>query len=166
MTEASSYRKIAGCANQDTPPAFCLRVSAGKSSQNAILNAPFPRHLLKDAFQNSRNTELCLDSEAILDLKNLKLNLLADETAWFLLLDYKFHSKSIFWPATVPEALMSEPAATKTTDNQSQFSEALNLKKRDIQLKPEWVNPRPNYVAEGCVDQVKTVRSPQLTRQT
>ncbi|MBD2040854.1 hypothetical protein [Microcoleus sp. FACHB-672] len=166
MAEASSYRKITGRDHQDASLDSRLAVTAGNSRQNAILNAPYRRHLLKDASQNSPNAQLSLYHEAILVLKNIKLNLLVDETARLLLLDYEFYRKNIFWPATLPEALMSEPAMTKTTENPYRFSDALNLTDRDIQLKPEWVNPIPNNVAGGCVYQVKTVRSPQLTRPT
>lgn len=166
MAEASSYRKITGCVDQDAPLLSRLRVTAGNSSQDVILNTPYRRYLLKDASQNSLKAKLCLNRGTILVLKGIKLNLFADETAWFLLLDYEFYRKNIFWPATVPEALISEPAMTKRTDNPYRFSDALNLTDQDIQLKPEWVNPFPNNVAVGCVNQVKTVRSPQLTRPT
>ena len=166
MAEASSYRQIAGCADQDVPLDSRLRVTAGNSSQETIHN-PYSRHyLLKDASQNSPNAQLGLNCRAILVLKNLKLNLLVDETAGFLLLDYESYRNNIFWPATVPEALTSEPAMTKKTDHSYRFSEALTLTDRDSQLKPEWVNPIPNNVAVGCVYEVKTVRSPQLTRPT
>ncbi|MBW4683453.1 MAG: hypothetical protein KME19_25690 [Microcoleus vaginatus WJT46-NPBG5] len=135
MAEASSYRKITGCDDQDAPLDSRLRVTAGQSRQDAILNARSQRHLLKDASQNSPNPQLSLDSEAILVLKNTKLNLLVDETPWLLLLDYEFYRKNIFWPATVPEALMSEPAMTKRTENQDRFSDALNLNRSRHSVK-------------------------------
>ncbi|MDI9634305.1 aminomethyl-transferring glycine dehydrogenase subunit GcvPB [Geitlerinema splendidum] len=133
-----------------------------QSSQDAILNANYLRHLLKDHYRASHNDRPCMHEFVVSALKQKK----AGSSAYGIakrLLDYGFHSPTIYWPGIVPEAVMIEPTETETPETLRQFAQALIAIDREIEQDPEFVNHAPNNLTVGRVDEAKAARQPQLT---
>lgn len=133
-----------------------------QSSQDAILNANYLRHLLKDDYQPSHSDRPCMHEFVVSAIKQKK----AGSSAYGLakrLLDYGFHAPTIYWPGIVPEAVMIEPTETETPETLKQFAEALIQIDREIQQDPEFVNHAPNNLEVGRVDEAQAARKPQLT---
>jgi glycine dehydrogenase subunit 2 len=135
-----------------------------QSSQDAILNANFLRHLLKDYYTPSHGHKPCMHEFVVSALKQKKAGTSAAGIAKRLL-DYGFHSPTMYWPAIVPEALMIEPTETETPTTLRQFADALIKIDQEIEQDPEFVNHAPHNLAIGRVDEAKAARNPRLTWQ-
>lgn len=135
-----------------------------QSSQDAILNANFLRYLLKDYYTPSHGHKPCMHEFVVSALKQKKAGTSAAGIAKRLL-DYGFHSPTMYWPAIVPEALMIEPTETETPTTLRQFADALIKIDQEIEQDPEFVNHAPHNLAIGRVDEAKAARNPRLTWQ-
>jgi len=133
-----------------------------QSSQDAILNANFLRHLLKAHYIPSHSHKPCMHEFVVSAIKQKKAGTSAAGIAKRLL-DYGFHSPTMYWPAIVPEALMIEPTETETPTTLRQFADALIKIDHEIEQDPEFVNHAPHNLAIGRVDEAKAARNPQLT---
>ena len=94
------------------------------ASENAVLNANYMMHMLKDSFEmpfgNGRRMH-----EFVMSLADLK----KERTITALdfakaLLDYKVHPPTMYFPLIVPEALMVEPTETETRET---LDEAISI---------------------------------------
>ena len=133
-----------------------------QSSQDAILNANFLRHLLAAHYTPSHSHKPCMHEFVVSALKQKKAGTSAGGIAKRLL-DYGFHSPTMYWPAIVPEALMIEPTETETPTTLRQFADALIKIDQEVEQDPEFVNHAPHNLAIGKVDEAKAARNPQLT---
>ena len=133
-----------------------------QSSQDAILNANYLRHLLQATYQVSHAQNPCMHEFVVSALPQKKAGSSAYGVAKRLL-DYGFHAPTIYWPAIVPEALMIEPTETETPETLRQFAEAMMQIDKDVREKPDFVDLSPHDLSVGRVDEVKAARQPQLT---
>ena len=133
-----------------------------QSSQDAILNANYLRHLLKGTYEPSHNHTACMHEFVVSGVKQKK----AGSSAYGIakrLLDYGFHAPTVYWPAIVPEAIMIEPTETETPETLRQFAQAMIQIDQEIQQDADFVNHAPYNLPVGRVDEAKAARSPKLT---
>jgi glycine dehydrogenase subunit 2 len=133
-----------------------------QSSEDAILNANYLRHLLADRYAPSHADKPCMHEFVVSAQKQKQAGTGAAGIAKRLL-DYGFHSPTMYWPAIVPEALMIEPTETETPTTLRYFADALIKIDQEIAQEPDFVNHAPHNLINGRVDEAKAARHPQLT---
>ena len=75
------------------------------------------------------------------------------------LLDYGFHSPTVYFPLTVPEAIMVEPTETESKETLDTFTEALF---RITEESPEQLHDAPISTKITRPDEVKAARNPVM----
>ncbi|MFQ5794765.1 MAG: aminomethyl-transferring glycine dehydrogenase subunit GcvPB [Candidatus Bipolaricaulia bacterium] len=79
------------------------------------------------------------------------------------LLDYGFHSPTIYFPLIVPEALMIEPTETESKETLDAFAEALEEIAQEAKENPELLKQAPHTTPVRRLDEVRAARHPILT---
>lgn len=132
-----------------------------QASQNAVLNANYMMHELKDLYSMAYDT-ICMH-EFVMSLKDLKktTGISAMDIAKGLL-DRGIHPPTMYFPLIVEEALMAEPTETEskeTLDDAIQvFRELYELAKTD----PEKLHEAPVTTPVTRLDEVGAARHPVL----
>jgi glycine dehydrogenase subunit 2 len=75
------------------------------------------------------------------------------------LLDYGFHAPTVYFPLTIPEALMIEPTETESKQMLDAFADALA---RILNEPPELVHAAPHTTPVSRPDEVQAARRPVL----
>jgi len=75
------------------------------------------------------------------------------------LLDYGFHAPTVYFPLTVPEAMMIEPTETESKETLDRFAETLA---RIIQESPDMLHEAPHAMPISRPDEVQAARKPVL----
>ena len=78
------------------------------------------------------------------------------------LIDYGIHPPTIYFPLTVPEALMVEPTETESKHTLDQFIAALRAILAEAAATPELVRSAPHTTPIGRLDEVAAARRPVL----
>jgi glycine dehydrogenase subunit 2 len=73
------------------------------------------------------------------------------------LLDYGFHAPTVYFPLTVPEAMMIEPTETESKETMDSFAEALF---RITEESPELLHEAPHSTIISRPDEVRAARQP------
>lgn len=132
------------------------------ASMNAVLNANYMMHNLKDIFTMPFGKGRCMH-EFVISLSDLK----KDKSVTALdfaksLLDYGIHPPTMYFPLIVQEALMVEPTETETKETLDEaieiFKEVYNKACQD----PEAVHNSPTTTPIGRPDEVTAARNPIL----
>jgi len=75
------------------------------------------------------------------------------------LLDYGFHSPTVYFPLVVPEALMMEPTETESKETLDRFADALiQIANEDA----EFLHNAPHTTRISRPDEVKAAKEPVL----
>jgi glycine dehydrogenase subunit 2 len=75
------------------------------------------------------------------------------------LLDYGFHAPTVYFPLTVPEAMMMEPTETESKETLDAFAETLS---RIVQEPAQLLHEAPHTTEISRPDEVKAARKPVL----
>jgi glycine dehydrogenase subunit 2 len=78
------------------------------------------------------------------------------------LIDYGIHPPTIYFPLTVPEALMVEPTETESKATLDHFVAALRAILHEAAATPELVREAPHSTPLGRLDEVTAARRPVL----
>ena len=78
------------------------------------------------------------------------------------LIDYGIHPPTIYFPLTVPEALMVEPTETESKATLDHFVGALRAILKEAAATPELVRGAPHSTPLGRLDEVAAARRPVL----
>ena len=78
------------------------------------------------------------------------------------LIDYGIHPPTIYFPLTVPEALMVEPTETESKDTLDHFVAALRAILEEAATTPDLVREAPHSTPLGRLDEVTAARRPIL----
>lgn len=135
-----------------------------EAAENATLNANYMKARLKDKYKMS-NDLLCMH-EFVMSLQPLKeeTGVTAKDVAKGLL-DYGMHPPTMYFPLTVPEALMVEPTETETKESLDRAIDAF-LEMWDVAHEnPEVLKTAPHNAPIKRPDEVQAARSPILTYQ-
>ena len=75
------------------------------------------------------------------------------------LLDYGFHAPTVYFPLTVPEAMMIEPTETESKETLDAFAEVLF---RITEESPELLHEAPHSTVISRPDEVRAARQPMM----
>ena len=128
-------------------------------SENAVLNANYLLSQVKD-FLSVPHGDRCMH-EFVASAKELKKNknLSAMDVAKRVL-DYGFHAPTVYFPLTVPEAVMVEPTETESKETLDAFAASL---RQIIDESSEVTTSAPHSTHVSRPDEVRAARQPKLT---
>jgi len=133
------------------------------ASRRAVLNANYMRKRILDTiplvempYQELRMHEFVLSASKAKAARGIRALDIAKR-----LLDYGYHSPTVYFPLIVDEAIMIEPTETESMRTLDRFCEALRHVVMDED--PEVVRAAPHQTAVGRVDEVKAVKEARLT---
>lgn len=143
--------------------AYCYIRSHGpdglrRVSEQAVLNANYLLSRVKH-FLPVPQGERCMH-EFVASAKKLKSErgVSAMDIAKRLL-DFGYHAPTVYFPQTVPEALMCEPTETESKETLDAFAETLF---RITEESPELLHEAPHTTAISRPDEVAAARQPTL----
>jgi len=127
-------------------------------SENAVLNANYLLSLLKDVLPVPHG-DRCMH-EFVASAKDLKKDkhLTAMDIAKRVL-DFGFHAPTVYFPMTVPEAIMIEPTETESKETLDAFADTI---KRIVDETADVAASAPHSTAVNRPDEVRAARQPQL----
>jgi glycine dehydrogenase subunit 2 len=127
-------------------------------SEHAVLNANYLLALVKDVYEVPHG-DRCMH-EFVASAKTLRRTkkISAMDIAKRLL-DFGYHSPTVYFPLVVPEALMMEPTETESKETLDAFAAAL-LKMVDE--SPEMLQKAPHHLPISRPDEVKAAKEPVL----
>jgi glycine dehydrogenase subunit 2 len=128
-------------------------------SENAVLNANYllsrVKHIVPVPQGNRCMHEFVASATALKKEKGISAMDVAKR-----LLDYGFHAPTVYFPLTVPEAMMCEPTETESKETLDAFAEVLF---RIIDEDAETLHNAPHTTAVSRPDEVRAARQPVLT---
>jgi glycine dehydrogenase subunit 2 len=134
------------------------------ASENAVLNANYMMHLLKDTFDIPFSGH-CMH-EFVISLEELKKDKGVSALDFAkTLLDYGMHPPTMYFPLIVHEALMVEPTETESRET---LEEAVAIYKKILERaleEPEALHLSPVNTPVGRPDEVTAARSPVVCCQ-
>jgi glycine dehydrogenase subunit 2 len=127
-------------------------------SENAVLNANYLMHLLKDVLPVP-NGRTCMH-EFVASAKGLKDS--QDISAMDIakrLLDFGFHAPTVYFPLVVAEAMMIEPTETESKETLDAFAKVI---RQIAQEDSGFLHEAPHETAVSRPDEVSAARKPIL----
>jgi len=131
-----------------------------RASRAAVINANYLLSRLKETFPAPYGGR-CMH-EFVLSASNLKEGGVRALDVAKALIDRGFHPPTIYFPLTVPEAMMIEPTETETRETLDEFASAMTEIAREAQSNPEALHEAPTKAFSRRLDEVKAARKPQL----
>ncbi len=147
MVKAYTYIKAIGCDG--------LR----KVGEVAVLNANYMKEKLKKHY-NLPHDKVCMH-EFILNDEGLPSGITTIDIAKRLL-DYGFHSPTIYFPLIVHGAIMIEPTETESKETLDSFINAMIEIRKDCNENPDLIKKAPHSTIIKRLDAVKAAREPNL----
>ncbi len=131
-------------------------------SGNAVLNANYLRVKLKNEY-NCPVDRTCMH-EFVINDQNIPNGVTTNDIAKRIL-DYGFHSPTVYFPLLVKGAIMIEPTETETLESLDSFISAMIEIKKDALEKPEILKSAPHTTPVKRIDAVFAARKPVLKWQ-
>ncbi len=129
-------------------------------SETAVLNANYVMEKLRPHYRFP--TPRPCKHECVLSVaREAKKGVQAIDIAKALI-DRGFHPPTMYFPTTVPEALMIEPTETESKETLDAFIDAMIEIRRQIDTDPEKVTGCPTTTVVGRLDEGKAARHPDL----
>ncbi len=127
-------------------------------SEQAVLNANYLLARLKDVYEVP-NGPRCMH-EFVASAKYLRRDKkISAMDIGKRLLDYGFHAPTVYFPLTVPEALMIEPTETESKETLDRFAETMiRIQNED----PAMLHQAPHTLPISRPDEVRAAREPIL----
>ncbi|MCF7808514.1 MAG: aminomethyl-transferring glycine dehydrogenase subunit GcvPB [Candidatus Marinimicrobia bacterium] len=125
-------------------------------SKVAIINANYLMHKLKDVFELAYD-KTCMHEFVLSAQKQKKQGVNALQIAKRLL-DFGFHSPTMYFPLIVKEALMIEPTESETKETLDRFVEVMTRIAREVETDPDILNTAPHTTPVGRVDETRANR--------
>jgi glycine dehydrogenase subunit 2 len=127
-------------------------------SENAVLNANYllsrVKHILPVPQGNRCMHEFVASGSVLKRDRNISAMDIAKR-----LLDFGFHAPTVYFPLTVPEAIMIEPTETESKETLDAFAEILfRITEEDAQM----LHDAPHSTAVSRPDEVRAARQPRL----
>ena len=132
-----------------------------EASQNAVLNANYMMHKLKDLYTIACD-EVCMH-EFVMSLADLKkqTGVSAMDIAKGLL-DHGIHPPTMYFPLIVHEALMVEPTETESRETLDEAIEVFHKIYQEALDNPQSLHSAPHNTPIGRPDEVTAARKPVL----
>ena len=126
-------------------------------SEVAIANANYMMHKLKDVFELAYDRtcmhEFVLSAQAQKAKGTNALNMAKR------LLDFGFHSPTMYFPLIVKEALMIEPTESENKETLDRFIDVMKQIAEEVESNPELVHTAPHTTPVGRVDETYANRN-------
>ncbi len=132
-------------------------------SENAVLNANYILHQLRDYYQLSYD-RTCLHECVFSGKTQASLGVHTLDIAKRLI-DLGFHPPTVYFPLTVDEALMIEPTETESVETLDAFIAAMRQIAREAETDPELVRSAPHSTPVMRLDEVTAARKLDLRWQ-
>jgi glycine dehydrogenase subunit 2 len=144
--------------------AYAYILSLGKQgmaevSGHAVLNAHYLSALLRTSFNLPINRG-CMH-EFVLNDDNLPNGVTTNDIAKRIL-DYGYHSPTIYFPLLIHGAIMIEPTETENKRSLDEFAAAMEMIRDEINTSPDIVKTAPQNTSVKRVDAVLAARKPVL----
>ncbi|MBI44610.1 MAG: glycine dehydrogenase (aminomethyl-transferring) [Candidatus Marinimicrobia bacterium] len=141
--------------------AYVYILSLGKEglkevSQKALLNANYLKTLLME-FYDVPYSEGTMHEFVISAEKQKKKGMKAFDIAKNLL-DFGFHSPTVYFPINIPESIMIEPTETETKETLDLFCEKMKYLNDNIAQKLEYFKDAPHHTPIRKLDEAKANR--------
>ncbi len=131
------------------------------ASSLAVLNARYLWSQLKDSYDVASDRpcmhEVVLTDESLEKKTGVKTLDVAKR-----LLDYGFHSPTVYFPLVVKGALMIEPTETETKQTLDEFAAAMKAIAAEAAADGEKVKSAPHLTRVGRLDEARAARKPRL----
>jgi glycine dehydrogenase subunit 2 len=127
-------------------------------SENAVLNANYLLSRVKHILPVPQG-ERCLHEFVATAAPLKKKNGASAMDLAKRLLDFGFHAPTVYFPLTVPEAMMIEPTETESKETLDAFAETLF---RITEESPELLHDAPHSTLISRPDEVRAARQPML----
>jgi glycine dehydrogenase subunit 2 len=131
-----------------------------RASRAAVINANYLLSKLKETFP-APHGDRCMH-EFVLTASNLKEYGVRALDVAKALIDRGFHPPTVYFPLTVPEAMMIEPTETETRETLDAFAAAMKEIAREARENPEGLHESPRRAFSRRLDEVKAARTPRL----
>lgn len=131
------------------------------SAQNAVLNANYLMHQLKDHYHVAYDTTCMHEFVISLDKEKHEQNISAMDIAKSLL-DHGIHPPTMYFPLIVHEALMIEPTETEAKETLDHAAEVFKEIKEKAVSDPQAVHEAPYMTPVRRLDEVKAARELHL----
>ncbi|MDP6852554.1 MAG: aminomethyl-transferring glycine dehydrogenase subunit GcvPB [Candidatus Marinimicrobia bacterium] len=131
-----------------------------KMSRQAIINANYLKHQLKDAF-HIPFPEGTLHEFVVSGVKQKEKGVKVLDIAKALL-DHGFHAPTIYFPNNVPEAMMIEPTESETRETLDRFVSSMLEINESINTNPESIKQCPVNTPVSRLDETKANRELNL----
>lgn len=128
-------------------------------SENAVLNARYLAAKLADVFEIPHHP--CMHEFVISARREAAAGVRAADIAKRIL-DFGYHSPTVYFPLTVPEALMVEPTETESRETLDRFAAVMAGIAREAREEPDLVRGAPHCLPVKRVDEVRAARQPQV----
>ncbi len=129
-------------------------------SENAILNANYVMHALKDRYTLPFD-RTCMH-EFVFSANRQKAHGVTATDIGKRLLDFGIHAPTVYFPLIVSEALMIEPTETETRETLDNFIQVMRQIADEAENDPETVQHAPHTTTVGRLDQTLAARKPRL----
>ncbi len=129
-----------------------------EAAERAVLNSNYLRKLLEGHLELPYGS--LRKHEFVLSGKGLKERGLRTMDMAKRLLDYGYHSPTVYFPLIVDEALMIEPTETERKETLDGFADAI---KSILEEDPEVVRSAPHNTSVRRVDDAKAAKDPVLS---
>ncbi len=126
-------------------------------SKVAITNANYLMHKLKDVFELAYD-RTCMH-EFVLSAQAQKEKGVSALQIAKRLLDYGFHSPTMYFPLIVKEALMIEPTESENKETMDRFIEVMKKIAEEVDSNPELLLNAPHNTPVGRVDETYANRN-------
>jgi glycine dehydrogenase subunit 2 len=131
-----------------------------RAGQHSVLNANYLMKKLKPYFDLAYDKP-CMHECVFSDKKQLPYEVKTLDIAKRLL-DYGYHSPTIYFPMIVHGAIMIEPTETESKRTLDEFVEVMIKISDECKTKPELVKNAPHKMPITRVDEVTVARNPNL----
>lgn len=132
-------------------------VGLKRISENAVLNANYIFARVKDFYEVPFDDH-CMHEFIISGNKQKKLGVTTKDIGKRLL-DYGFHAPTVYFPLTVPEAMLIEPTETENKQNLDEFSDAMIAIANEAETNPDLVRNAPHSTPLKRLDEALAARN-------
>jgi glycine dehydrogenase subunit 2 len=132
-----------------------------RASELAVLNARYIWALLRDSFPVASERD-CMHEVVFTDERIEKATGVKTLDIAKRLLDYGFHSPTVYFPLVVKGALMIEPTETETKQTLDEFAAAMKAIVAEAESDPQLVKGAPHLTRLRRLDEALAARKPRL----
>jgi glycine dehydrogenase subunit 2 len=127
-------------------------------SRNAIINANYLLHLLKDDFEVPLPGERCMHEFVLSGDKQKNESGVNTKDMAKRLLDYGYHAPTIYFPLIVHESMLIEPTETESIESLEEFADAMKIIANEAKTDPDLVRSAPQKTPVKRLDDAQAAR--------